>query len=98
MGRHSRVEDPAPSLPERRVSTGTTGYHRAVGKKPKRRVATWPIVSGIFVILVVVGLFGWGWANKVPNSRAEAQATGCAEGDYTMKVLVAPKIEQPVAA
>jgi len=76
-----------------------TGHHRAVGKAAgRRRIAKWPIVAGAFVVLLVVGLLGWGWANNVLNSRAEAQAAGCAEGDATMKVLVAPAVEKPVTA
>ena len=83
------------------VSAGqtATGYHRATGKTAgRRRIAKWPIVAGAFVVLLVVGSLGWGWANSVLNSRAEAQANGCAEGDATMKVLVTPAVDKPVAA
>ncbi|HVW40191.1 MAG TPA: hypothetical protein VHC18_02460 [Amycolatopsis sp.] len=84
-----------------RVSAGqtATGTHRAMGKVAgRRRIAKWPIVAGGFVVLLVVGLLGWGWANNVLNSRAEAQANGCADGDATMKVLVTPTVEKPVEA
>jgi hypothetical protein len=53
-------------------------------------------VAGAFVVLVVLGLLGWGWANSVLNSRAEAQANACTEGNSTLKVLVTPSIEKPV--
>jgi Bacterial extracellular solute-binding protein len=74
-----------------------TGSHRAIGKAAgRRRIAAWPLVAGAFVVLVVVGLLGWGWANNVLNSRAEAQANACTEGDSTLKVLVTPSLDKPV--
>nr|WP_246271503.1 substrate-binding domain-containing protein [Amycolatopsis acididurans] len=84
-----------------RFSSGqtATGHHRAIGKAAgRRRIAKWPIAVGVAVLVLVVGLLGWGWANNVLNSRAEAQAAGCAEGDATMKVLVAPAVQAPVTA
>ncbi|HJQ47951.1 MAG TPA: hypothetical protein VJ870_16785 [Amycolatopsis sp.] len=84
----------------RRAVTDTgTGYHRAIGKTPgRRRIATWPLVSAGFVVLLVVGLLGWSWANSVVNNRAEAQANGCPEGNETMNVLVTPAVQKPVEA
>lgn len=100
-GSHDTVIETTGTQRRSPVSPGqtATGTHRAVGKAAgRRRVATWPIVSGVFVLLLVVGLLGWGWANNVLNGRAEAQANSCAEGDATMKVLVTPAAEKPVTA
>jgi hypothetical protein len=54
-------------------------------------------VAGVGVVLLIVGLLGWGWANSVLNSRAEAQANACTEGDSTLSVLVTPTLEKPVS-
>ncbi|TVT25450.1 hypothetical protein FNH05_32120 [Amycolatopsis rhizosphaerae] len=62
----------------------------------RRRIAAWPIVLGGFIVLIVVGLLGWGWANNVLNSRAEAQANACTDGDSSMRVLVTPSIQRAV--
>ncbi|GAB2970463.1 hypothetical protein LWP59_14950 [Amycolatopsis acidiphila] len=76
-----------------------TGTHRAMGKiAGRRRIAKWPIVAGAFVVLLVVGLLAWGWANNVLNSRAEAQANACTDGNSTMTVVVTPTAQQPVSA
>ncbi|WP_435155307.1 hypothetical protein [Amycolatopsis sacchari] len=76
-----------------------TGTHRAMGKVAgRRKVAKWPIVAGVFVVLLVVGLLGWSWANNTVNSRAEAQANACTEGDSTMSVVVTPTAQKPVEA
>lgn len=95
---------------ERSTSTGghrtvtegrstATGTHRAMGKiAGRRRIAKWPIFAGAFVVLLVVGLLGWGWANNVLNSRAEAQANACTDGDSTLTVVVTPTAQQPVSA
>lgn len=103
-GGHRIVDD------ERSTSTGghrtvtegrstATGTHRAMGKiAGRRRIAKWPIFAGAFVVLLVVGLLGWGWANNVLNSRAEAQANACTDGDSTLTVVVAPTAQQPVSA
>lgn len=96
MGRHSVVEDPAPPSPDGRLGTG---HHRAVGRAAaRRRIAPWPLVTGALVVLLAAGLLGWGWAANVLDSRAEAQAKGCAEGDSTMEVVAAPGVAQPVMA
>jgi hypothetical protein len=62
----------------------------------RRRVAAWPIVACVGVVLLIVGLLGWGWANSVLNSRAEARANDCTDGNSTLSVLVTPTIEKPV--
>jgi hypothetical protein len=87
----------APAKPK--FDSTATGSHRIVGPTaPRRRVAKWPIACVVLVALVVLGVFGWNWADGVLNSRAEAQAVGCPEGNSTIKVLVAPAIEKPVTA
>jgi hypothetical protein len=76
-----------------------TGTHRAMGKVAgRRRIAMWPIFAGAFVVLLVVGLLGWGWANNVLNSRAEAQANACTDGNSTITVVVTPTVQKPVSA
>ncbi|WP_211225546.1 hypothetical protein [Amycolatopsis nigrescens] len=81
-----------------RALSGETGSHRAVGKAARRRVAKWPIACLVLVVLAGLGWAGWGWLDGVANSRAEAQASSCAEGDANMRVIVTPSAEQPVAA
>jgi hypothetical protein len=74
-----------------------TGSHRIIGATaPRRRIAKWPIACVVLVVLIVLGVVGWNYADGVLNSRAEAQAVGCSEGNATIKVLVAPAIEKPV--
>jgi hypothetical protein len=98
MGRHTLIEDPVPHPPERPDPLVTTGTHRAVGKAvPRRRVATWPIACAVLIALIVLGVFGWNWADSVLSNRAEAQAASCPEGNSTLRVLVAPNIEKAVA-
>lgn len=83
--------------PQRSDGRTATGYHRAVGAAAtRRRIAKWPIVAGVLVLLVAVGLGGWAWASKVLESRNAAQAKDCAEGVSTMKVVVAPGVSRPV--
>jgi hypothetical protein len=98
MGRHTLIEDPVPPHPERPDPLVTTGTHRAVGKAvPRRRVAKWPIVCVGLITLIVLGVFGWNWADSVLNSRAEAEAASCSAGNSTLRVLVAPSAEAAVA-
>jgi hypothetical protein len=98
MGRHTLIEDPVPHHPERPDPLVTTGTHRAVGKDAlRRRVATWPIVCVGLITLIVLGVFGWNWADSVLVSRAEAQAASCSAGNSTIRVLVAPSVETVVA-
>ena len=73
----------------------TTGSHRVLGEA-KRGIAKWPIVAGVFVVLLVLGLLGWGWADSVVNNRAEAQASACAEGDSNLSVVAAPSVAPAV--
>ncbi|NIH83954.1 substrate-binding domain-containing protein [Amycolatopsis granulosa] len=75
----------------------TTGSHRVVAEG-KRGIAKWPIVAGVFVLLLVLGLLGWGWADDVLNNRAEAQASACAEGDSNLTVAAAPSVAPAVTA
>ncbi|RZQ63991.1 hypothetical protein EWH70_11205 [Amycolatopsis suaedae] len=88
---------------DRRTSTGThqavtsTGSHRAIGRAPRRRVAKWPIAVAVLVLLAGLGYFGWSWADSVLNSRAEAEAASCSKGDTTLRVMVAPSAEVPLA-
>ncbi|KAA9151358.1 hypothetical protein FPZ12_039220 [Amycolatopsis acidicola] len=80
-------------------ASSSTGTHRALtAVSGRRKIAKWPIVTGVAVVLLVVGLLGWGWANNVLNSRAEAQANACTDGTSTLKVVVTPSIEKPVTA
>jgi hypothetical protein len=80
-----------------REPSATTGQHRVVGAAvSRRRIAAWPIVAGALVVFLVVGLLCWGWADNVLNSRAEAQANGCSEGNSTMRVVVAPGIARSI--
>ncbi|SFQ58275.1 extracellular solute-binding protein [Amycolatopsis arida] len=95
MGRHSKVDRPAPPRPDGRTSTGS---HRAVGRTPRRRIAAWPIVCTVLVALLGMGWLGLSWADGVLASRAEAQASSCQEGDATLRVVVTPSAEQPVTA
>jgi hypothetical protein len=91
-GSHRVVEPDAPP-------SQATGSHRIVGTTaPRRRIAKWPIACVVLAALIVLGVIGWNYADGVLNSRAEAQAVGCSEGDATITVLVAPAIEKPVTA
>lgn len=99
----------APAKPEGRATTtgGTrtdgrstaSGTHRAIGKvRGRKRIAKWPIFTGVFVVLLVIGLVAWGWANSVVNSRADAQAAACTDGNSTLSVVVTPSVQQPIRA
>jgi hypothetical protein len=100
-GQHAAVDAPTRQVknpaPERSDGRTATGHHRAVGAAAsRRRIAKWPIVSGVLVLLIALGLGGWAWANKVLDKRDAAQAKDCAEGVSTMKVIAAPGIAHPV--
>jgi hypothetical protein len=99
-GSHRAVDAAAArpdNKPPARFDSQATGSHRIVGATaPRRRIAKWPIACVALAVLIVLGVVGWNYADGVLNSRAEAQAVGCAEGDATIKVLVAPAIQQPV--
>jgi hypothetical protein len=104
MGRHSLHEYPVPhhpahrGRPAERCTGESTGTHRIVGNAaPRRRIAKWPIACVVLIVLITLGVVGWNWADSVLNSRAEAQAVGCAEGDATIRILVTPAVERPVA-
>ncbi|WP_229874237.1 substrate-binding domain-containing protein [Amycolatopsis deserti] len=102
--------DGRPQLGRRRAAPGestgshrvappgeATGSHRVIGET-KRGIAKWPIVAASFVVLLVLGLLGWGWADSILNSRAEAQASACAEGDSNLNVIAAPSVAPAVTA
>ncbi|WP_435582658.1 hypothetical protein [Amycolatopsis thermoflava] len=81
-----------------RVAPGeATGSHRVLGEA-KRGIAKWPIVAGVFVVLLVLGILGWGWADSIVANRAEAQASACAEGDSNLNVVAAPSVAPAVTA
>ncbi|GAA3830957.1 hypothetical protein GCM10022380_57010 [Amycolatopsis tucumanensis] len=81
-----------------RVAPGeATGSHRVLGEA-KRGIAKWPIVAGVFVVLLVLGILGWGWADSIVANRAEAQASACAEGDSNLSVVAAPSVAPAVTA
>jgi hypothetical protein len=87
-GSHRTVERPR---------AGDSGTHRVMGKAAKRRrVAAWPIACAVLVVLGVLGWFAWGWADDLLNSRAEAQAAGCPDGNSSVRVVVAPAAVAPV--
>lgn len=91
-----KVDSPAPQRSDGRTATG---YHRAVGAAAtRRRIAKWPIVAGVLVLLVALGLGGWAWANRVLDNRDAAHAKDCTDGASTMKVIVAPGVAHPVQA
>src|SRR4051812_4958853 len=101
MGRHSVAEEPVPhplDPPKRYEGRGeATGSHRIVAKKaPRRRIAKWPIACVVLVALIALGVFGWNWADGVLNNRAEAQATGCADGNTTIRIIVTPSVQKPL--
>lgn len=73
-----------------------TGSHRAVSTTPKRKIAAWPVVCGVLVVLIVAGIFGWNWVDGVLSNRAEAQAAACQEGKSTLRVATAPAVAEPV--
>ncbi|SEO78371.1 substrate-binding domain-containing protein [Amycolatopsis saalfeldensis] len=103
MGRHSLAEEPVPHpLDPPKPQQGrseTTGSHRIVAKKaPRRRIAGWPIAVAGLVVLIVLGVFGWNWADSVLNNRAEAQAASCTGGRSQIRIVVAPQITTPVQA
>lgn len=102
--------DGRPQLGRRRAGAGettgshriaapgeATGSHRVVGEA-KRGIAKWPIVAGVFVVLLVLGILGWGWADSIVANRAEAQASACAEGDSNLNVVAAPSVAPAVTA
>lgn len=93
MGRRSRARHRAD---RRRDAVATTGTHRAVGRKARRRVAAWPVACVILLGLLVMGWFGWNWADGVLKGRAAARAADCAAGDISIQVVVAPVLERPV--
>jgi hypothetical protein len=95
MGRHNRVETPAPPSPDSCTSTGT---HRAIGRGPRRKIAAWPIACMALVALLGLGWIGWTWADDMLNRRAEAQASSCAEGEAALRVVVTPSAEKAVTA
>src|SRR5215217_2750778 len=95
MGRHAKVEDPSPQPSLENLTP--TGYHRAMGKAARRRVAAWPVVCLTLVVLTVLGWIGWGWADGILVNRAEAQASECQAGSTTVKVVVDPAAEKPVS-
>lgn len=101
MGRHSVAEEPVPhplDPPKRYEGRGeATGSHRIVAKKaPRRRIAMWPIACVVLVGLVALGIFGWNWADGVLNNRAEAQASGCSDGNSAIRVMVTPSVQKPL--
>ncbi|OZM72519.1 hypothetical protein CFN78_15580 [Amycolatopsis antarctica] len=76
-----------------------TGHHRAIGKAARRRrVAKWPIACLVLVALVGLGWLGFSWAASESNTRAEAQAAKCTDGDSTLAVVVTPSAEKAVTA
>lgn len=75
-----------------------TGHHRVVGKTKRRRVAKWPIACLVLVALVGLAWLGFTWAESESNSRAEAQAASCADGDSTLRIVVTPSAKQAVDA
>lgn len=96
MGRHSK-----PDLPENRRSDGltSTGYHRAVGKEATRRgIAKWPIAIVVVLAVIGAGAMAMVWGNNALNNRADAEAQGCPEGRRTLRIAVAPKLEEPISA
>jgi hypothetical protein len=95
MGRHHRLDDPESDRLDGRTTTGT---HRAVPGATRRRIAAWPIACTALVGLLVLGVMGWSWANGTLNSRAEAQASRCVEGNTNVRVVVTPSAEQPVSS
>lgn len=95
--RPGQARDDLPPQREHTTSTTTTtGSHRAVLSAAPRGVAKWPIACLVAIGLIAVGWIGWGWGNNILNNRAEAQAHSCTGGTSTLRVSVAPSIEQPV--
>lgn len=95
MGRHHRLDDPES---DRLDGLTTTGTHRAVPGTRRRRIAAWPIACLTLVGLLVLGGMGWSWANGILNSRAEAEASRCVEGNTDVRIVVTPSAEQPVSS
>ncbi|MGH3517104.1 MAG: hypothetical protein ACRDQ7_06725 [Haloechinothrix sp.] len=93
MGRHSKTE---PSAPPPGDGLTDTGSHRAIASTRPRGVAKWPIACLGAVALIALTWIGLVWGNNVLNHRAEAQANSCTGGRSTLRVTVAPSIEQPV--
>jgi len=75
-----------------------TGHHRAVGKSARRRIAKWPIACAVLVALVGLAWLGFSWAASESNTRAEAQAAKCTDGDSNLNVIVTPSAEKAVTA
>lgn len=93
MGRHSKAEPPA-RVP--RSGPLGSGYHRAVGANRPRGIAKWPIACLVAAAVLGVAWVGWVWASNVLNSRAEAQAGACTDGDASLFVVAAPAIAEPI--
>jgi hypothetical protein len=95
MGRHHRLDDPEPDRFDGRTTTGT---HRAIPGTTRRKVAAWPVACAALIGLLVLGGMGWSWANGILNSRAQAEASRCVEGNTTVRVAVTPSAEPPVSS
>lgn len=93
MGRHSKVEDPAP----RSDRAEGSGYHRAIGMNRPRGVAKWPIACLVAVAVFSVAWVAWAWGNDILSNRAEAQAKACTDGSSLLTVAAAPAIADEVA-
>ena len=95
-GSHRTV--PGETTGSHRAAPGeTTGSHRVLGEA-RRGIAKWPLVAGGLIVLVVLGLLGWGWADSILASRAEAQASACTEGESNLSVAAAPAVAPAVTA
>lgn len=92
-----------PPAPRRAVdtaatSTTLTGTHRAIDGKSRRGIAKWPIAVVAVLAVIGTGVTAMIWGINSINSAAEAEAQGCSEGKSTLRVAVAPKLEQPMSA
>jgi hypothetical protein len=94
MGRHSR-----PDLPGEGTSgvPTATGYHRAVGSEATPRgIAKWPFALLAAIAIIGAGVFAVMWGTNSLGNTADAEGGECTEGRRTLRIIVTPKLVEPM--
>lgn len=104
MGRHSRPDlpgqysdtrprqysDPGPAGP-------ATGSHRAGGSESvPRGIAKWPFAVLAALAIIGGGVFAVMWGTGSLGNRADAESGDCAEGRKTLRLIVTPRLVEPL--